>query len=102
MQKRVAVFVLCISIILPILPVFAQVEEEVRVNLLEIWVKVTDKNDHVINDLTAQDFHVFIDGKESDIRCFEKAFYDPLQFARNDSNATSESNSSSSSSTDTQ
>ena len=103
MQKRVALFVLCISIILPILPAFAQLEEQVGVNLLEIWVKVTDKNDHVINDLTAQDFHIFIDGKESDVRCFEKAFYDPLAFAKNDQTAAEpDSNNSSSSNSDAQ
>jgi len=92
MQKRLAVLILCISI-LPILPLFAQIEEEVRINLLEIWVKVTDKNDRVINDLSAKDFRIFIDGKEADVRCFEKAFYDPLAFAKQEPNAAPDSSS---------
>jgi len=86
MQKRFLVLILCMSI-LPILPVWAQLEEEVRIDLLEIWVKVTDNNNRVIPDLEAKDFRVYIDGKEVDVRCFEKAFYDPLAFAKNEETA---------------
>lgn len=83
MQKRFILFVICISI-LPIFPAWAQLEEEVRIDLLEIWAKATDKDDRVVSDLSAEDFRVFIDGKQAEIRCFDKVFYDPFEFARNE------------------
>ncbi|HEY7162322.1 MAG TPA: VWA domain-containing protein, partial [Acidobacteriota bacterium] len=51
--------------------VFAQLEEQVEVRLMEIWVKVTDNHDHPITDLGMNDFQLFIDGKKSELRCFD-------------------------------
>ena len=91
MHKRLILFVICISI-LPILPVCAQqLEEEVRIDLLEIWAKATDKDDRVVSDLTANDFQILIDGKQAEVRCFDKVFYDPFEFAKNDEASQSDS-----------
>jgi VWFA-related protein len=51
--------------------VFAQLEEQVEVRLMEIWVKVTDNHNHPITDLGMNDFQLFIDGKKSELRCFD-------------------------------
>jgi VWFA-related protein len=51
--------------------VFAQLEEEVEVRLMEIWVKVTDDHDRPVTDLGMNDFQLFIDGKKSELRCFD-------------------------------
>ncbi len=88
-MRKFFLFVVCVSL-LPIFPASAQIEEEVRIDLLEIWVKVTDKNDRVIPDLTAEDFRVMIDGKQADIRCFDKAVYDPFDFANADQESTAD------------
>ena len=34
-------------------PVFPQLEEEVRVDLIEVWAKVTDKYNQVVTDLAS-------------------------------------------------
>ncbi len=83
MRKSLFFGLVCFCI-LPVLPAFAQLEEEVRIDLLEIWAKVTDKDDRVVSDLTADDFRIYIDGKEAEVRCFDKAFYDPFAFAQNE------------------
>lgn len=51
--------------------VFAQLDEEVEVRLMEVWVKVTDKHNQPVTDLGMNDFQLFIDGKKSDLRCFD-------------------------------
>jgi hypothetical protein len=53
---------------------FAQVEEEINVDLMEIWVKVTDKNNNIVKDLTPNNFKIFIDGKQMQLRCFDTTF----------------------------
>ncbi|HSE42518.1 MAG TPA: VWA domain-containing protein [Acidobacteriota bacterium] len=55
-------------------PVFCQLEEEVRVDLIEVWAKVTDKDNKVVTDLKPEEFSIFIDGKQMDMRCFDKVF----------------------------
>jgi VWFA-related protein len=55
-------------------PIFSQIEEEVHVDLIEIWAKVTDGNRRIVTDLGPEDFEVFIDGKKMQIRCFDKTF----------------------------
>lgn len=51
--------------------VFAQLEEQVEVRLMEIWVKVTDNHNRPVTDLGMNDFQLFIDGKKSELRCFD-------------------------------
>ncbi len=51
--------------------VFAQLEEQVEVRLMEVWVKVTDNHDRPVTDLGINDFQLFIDGKKSELRCFD-------------------------------
>ena len=70
-----------ITALFSLLPVtFAEVQEEVSVNLLEIWVKVTDKNNRAVANLNPEDFRVLIDGKDADVQCFDRIFEDPLDF----------------------
>jgi VWFA-related protein len=57
--------------------VFSEIEENVQVGIMEVWVKVTDKQGHPIPDLQSTDFQIYIDGEASDLRCFDKTFYDP-------------------------
>src|SRR5262245_46987539 len=51
--------------------VFAQLEEQVEVRLMEVWVKVTDKHDQPVTDLQMNDFELFIDGNKTELRCFD-------------------------------
>ena len=51
--------------------VFAQLEEQVEVRLMEVWVKVTDNHNRPVTDLGMNDFQLFIDGKKSELRCFD-------------------------------
>jgi VWFA-related protein len=51
--------------------VFAQLEEQVEVRLMEVWVKVTDNHDRPVTDLGMNDFQLFIDGKKSELTCFD-------------------------------
>jgi VWFA-related protein len=92
MRRSLFLLTFCFSI-LPILPAVAQVQEEVRVDILEIWAKVTDKNDRVVSDLNVNDFQVLIDGKQAEIRCFDKTFYDPFAFAKKEEESISENSS---------
>ena len=55
---------------------FAEIEEKVQVGIMEVWVKVTDKQGHPISDLQPTDFQVYVDGQNMDLRCFNKTFYD--------------------------
>jgi VWFA-related protein len=69
-----------LSIILLIIlapPVFSQLEEEVRVDLIEVWAKVTDKNNQLVTDLKPEDFSIYIDGKKMEMRCFDRVFEAP-------------------------
>jgi VWFA-related protein len=58
--------------------VFAQLEEQVEVRLMEIWVKVTDNHDRPVTDLGMNDFQLFIDGKKSELRCFDHSKPDSI------------------------
>jgi VWFA-related protein len=55
---------------------FAEIEEKVQVGIMEVWVKVTDKQGHPISDLQPTDFQIYVDGQNMDLRCFNKTFYD--------------------------
>jgi VWFA-related protein len=57
-------------------PVFSQLEEEVRVDLIEVWAKVTDDNNRVVTDLRPEEFSIYIDGKKMELRCFDRVFED--------------------------
>jgi len=74
-MRRNSSFLLSI-ILLVILapPVFSQLEEEVRVDLIEVWAKVTDKNNRLVTDLRPEEFSIFIDGKKMELRCFDRVF----------------------------
>jgi len=50
----------------------SEYEEQISVNLLEVWAKVTDGNGKVVSDLSPEEFEILVDGKHSDLRCFEK------------------------------
>jgi VWFA-related protein len=68
----------CIAILLVSLlfsvEIEAQIEEEVSVSLMEIWVKVTDSGNRPVMDLHPEDFTIFIDGEKVETRCFDKTF----------------------------
>jgi VWFA-related protein len=55
-------------------PLFSQLEESVNVDVIEVWVKVTDKTNQPIPDLGPKDFQIYIDGKKMENRCFDKTF----------------------------
>jgi len=63
---------------------YAQVEEQVDVGVLEIWVKVTDKEGKAISDLTSEDFKLQIDGQPAELRCFDKSFEDAVSVSNPD------------------
>ena len=74
-----------LSIVLVVIlapPVFSQLEEEVRVDLIEVWAKVTDKNNTVVTDLKPEDFSIYIDGKKMEMRCFDRVLMKHLQVAQ--------------------
>jgi VWFA-related protein len=55
-------------------PLFSELEEHVSVDVIEVWVKVTNKAKQPVTDLGPQDFQIFIDGKKMTNRCFDKTF----------------------------
>jgi len=65
---------LCIAMLASLTPAFSQLEEQVSVDIMEIWVKVTDQNNKIVTNLGPNDFHIFIDGKQMDVRCFDTTF----------------------------
>lgn len=82
MGKKIIPMLAFFTALFSILPItFAEVQEEVSVNLLEIWVKVTDKNNRPVTDLAPEDFRVLIDGKDANVQCFDRIFEDPLNFS---------------------
>lgn len=74
-----SVLLISVTCLLPV--AFAEIQEEVSVDILEIWVKATDKDNRIVPDLNPEEFRVFIDGKETDLRCFDRVFEDPFDFA---------------------
>jgi VWFA-related protein len=82
MGKKSVPFLVLFTFLLTALPTtFAEVQEEVSVNLLEIWVKVTDKNNRPVPDLAPTDFRILIDGKDANVQCFDQVFENPLDFS---------------------
>lgn len=75
-MKKLALlfFGVCIAILTSFSPALSQLEEEVNVDVMEVWVKVTDQNNRIVTDLGPQDFQIFIDGKQMDVRCFDTTF----------------------------
>jgi len=77
-MRRNSSFLLAIILIVILAPpVFSQLEEEVRVDLIEVWAKVTDKNNQLVTDLKPEDFSIYIDDKKMDLRCFDRVFEEP-------------------------
>ncbi len=77
-MRRNSSFLLSIILIIILAPpVFSQLEEEVRVDLIEVWAKVTDKNNQLVTDLKPEDFSIYIDGKKMEMRCFDRVFETP-------------------------
>lgn len=74
MQRKASVLLSIIILVILAPPVFSQLEEEVRVDLIEVWAKVTDKNNRLVTDLSPDDFSIFIDGKKMELRCFDRIF----------------------------
>ena len=73
MQRTTSTILLLLFTILPALA-YAQIEEEVQVNLMEIWVKVTDKAGNAVTDLNPEDFQILVDGESLPPRCFDSTF----------------------------
>lgn len=75
-MKKLALlfFGVSIAILTSFSPALSQLEEEVSVDVMEVWVKVTDKNNRIVTDLGPEDFQIFIDGKQMDVRCFDTTF----------------------------
>jgi VWFA-related protein len=77
-MRRNSSFLLSIVLLVILAPpVFSQLEEEVRVDLIEVWAKVTDKNNQLVTDLKPEDFSIYIDGKKMEVRCFDRVFEQP-------------------------
>jgi VWFA-related protein len=57
----------------------AQSPIRVRVELVNVLTTVTDKKNHLVTDLTKDDFRVFEDGKPQDIRFFSRETDLPLR-----------------------
>ena len=77
-MRRNSSFLLSIILLLILAPpVFSQLEEEVRVDLIEVWAKVTDKDNQLVTDLKPEDFSIYIDGKKMEMRCFDRVFEAP-------------------------
>lgn len=52
----------------------AGIEEQVDVGIMEVWVKVTDKQGKAVTDLNKEEFQLYIDDRRVDLRCFDKSF----------------------------
>jgi hypothetical protein len=77
-MRRNSSFLLAILLLVILAPpVFSQLEEEVRVDLIEVWAKVTDKNNQLVKDLKPEDFSIYIDDKKMEMRCFDRVFEEP-------------------------
>jgi VWFA-related protein len=77
MRRNSSILLSIILLIILAPPVFSQLEEEVRVDLIEVWAKVTDKNNQLVTDLKPEDFSIYIDGKKMEMRCFDRVFEAP-------------------------
>lgn len=60
--------------LVPVMPVSSQIEEEVQVNVMEVWVKATTKSKQPVTDLQREEFQVFIDNNPAEITCFDNSF----------------------------
>src|SRR5687768_5955364 len=81
-MRRIAIFLL---LWLMAGPAIAEIEEQVDVGIMEVWVKVTDKKGQAIRDLTENDFQLYIDKERVGLRCFDKSFNDPNTGIEDDS-----------------
>ncbi len=77
MPRNTSLILCFVLVVLLAPPVFPQLEEEVRVDLIEVWAKVTDKDNKVVTDLRPEEFSILIDGKQMEMKCFDKIFDDP-------------------------
>ena len=68
---------LCVAALLFALPLLAAVEEKVDVGIMEVWLKVTDKQGRAVSDLSSEEVELLIDGDRVDLSCFEKQFDAP-------------------------
>ena len=57
------------------------IEEQVNVGIMEVWVKVTNGDGKAISDLSSEEFKLFIDDKQVELRCFDKTFVDSATVA---------------------
>lgn len=74
MQRKVLLAFVISSFLIASGPLFSDINEEVQVNIIEIWAKVTDKNNQVVTDLKAEDFQIYVDGQKMEVRCFDRTF----------------------------
>src|SRR5436853_639787 len=74
LKKRLVLFFLFLCSFAVLSPVFSDLQESVKVSLIEIWVKVTDKANQPVSNLQPNDFKIYIDGKQMASRCFDKTF----------------------------
>jgi VWFA-related protein len=77
MRRNSSILLSIILLVILAPPVFSQLEEEVRVDLIEVWAKVTDKDNQLVTDLKPEDFSIYIDGKKMEMRCFDRIFEQP-------------------------
>ncbi len=59
----------------------AEIEEQVDVGIMEVWVKVTDSNGDPVSDLKSEEFQLYIDDKKVELRCFDRTFVEPTSAA---------------------
>jgi hypothetical protein len=55
------------------------IEYDVSVSLVNIWVKATDGSGRPLTGLTSSDFKVLEDGKPVNIECFDEVKYKPAE-----------------------
>src|ERR671931_142686 len=93
MRRKISfLLIVCASLILIAPAAFSELEEEVRVDLIEVWVKVTDNKNQLVSDLNKNDFKIFIDGREAEVRCFDRAFEHAEEFAQQQDSDSFEAN----------
>jgi VWFA-related protein len=75
MEAMMKILVVTTCVIILIFQIaFAEVEEKVNVGIIEVWVKVTDKQGKPVKDLQQDDFRVRVDDQELPLRCFDTTF----------------------------
>lgn len=72
-------FLLCsvlIALALGSSKVIGQVDVEVFISLVNVWVKAVDSSGNPVTDLKQEDFEIFEDGQKMTIECFEQQTLD--------------------------